>query len=249
MGQINKIIPLGKSGGIIEYPNAVDQTVCDKLLLNLSFDFSKFFYQGPTISGVMPEMKRCMDTDFLSEDYTPESTPNYWEYVAANKVIQEALWTCVSDYIQEYRHLWGAPNIFNTDLRIQKYFQNFGYYREHCDGLPWDGISTPNIKYNRILAVIVYLNDVEFGGSTYFPDHNFRTLAEKGKIVIFPASWQYPHMGEVPHSSDKWIISTFICCAGGMETSSEDKFSKEDKDVNVINNKSNKKKDENNKID
>ena len=62
----------------------------------------------------------------------------------------------------------------------------------------------------RVLAILVYLNTITDGGGTNFGIHDYSVEAEIGKIVVFPTNWTHPHMGLVPYSSDKWIISSFV---------------------------------------
>ena len=210
MGQIKPQMPLGLSSGIIEYPNAIDAEVCNELVLHLAQDFDKLFEPGPTIGGYMPSMKKSMDTSFMNPDqYNRDAMPYFNIYQKIDLIIYDALWSCISDYIQRYTHLWPMPECTTTGFRVQRYFKNYGYYREHCDGMPWDSDfdGSGNI---RILAAVIYLNTVKDGGGTHFPLHEYTSHAEVGKIVLFPTTWQYPHLGTVPYSEDKWIISSFI---------------------------------------
>lgn len=210
MGQVNPNIPLGLSSGIIEYPNAIDESICRELISYLSQDFKDVFAPGPTLGGIMESMKRSMDTSFMNPDqYTPDRMPHLGVYQKINAIIHDTIWSCISDYIQHYRHLWTIPSCSITGARIQRYYKNYGYYREHCDGMPWDSDFDGNGNI-RILAVVAYLNTVSDGGGTNFPLHNYTASAEVGKIVVFPTTWQYPHLGTVPYSEDKWIISSFV---------------------------------------
>ena len=47
------------------------------------------------------------------------------------------------------------------------------------------------------------------GGETQFWD-NYKVKPQKGKLVLFPASWTYPHSGLMPISHDKYIITGWI---------------------------------------
>jgi hypothetical protein len=58
--------------------------------------------------------------------------------------------------------------------------------------------------------MVIYLNDVEYGGETNFPLHEIAVTPKAGRIVFFPATWTHLHESRVPISSDKWIISSFI---------------------------------------
>ena len=61
----------------------------------------------------------------------------------------------------------------------------------------------------RHITFIWYLNDVNDGGETAF-DGIYKIRPKSGKLVLFPASWTYPHCGKMPLSSDKYIITGWI---------------------------------------
>ena len=209
MGQIKANFPLGISSGIAVYDDVLDEEFLNSLICHLSEDFDNLFEQGPTIGGLNTLMKMCMDTEMLNPNkYSSDRVKDLNFYVYANHVVSTAMWSCVLDYIQSYNHLWQAPNVGLTGVRIQRYFRNHGYYREHCDGLPWDSVGSN--EPTRILASVAYLNTVSDGGGTMFPLHEYTSEAVAGRVVIFPTTWQYPHLGTVPYSSDKWIVSSFV---------------------------------------
>ena len=212
MGQINASFPLGKDIAIAEYKNALDADKCAQLVSCLTEDFNTLFELGPTVGGYNPLMKNCMDTSFMNaEQYTPDL--KYFRiYSSICEEFNNDVWSCVADYVEHYQDLWSAPGLHCTGFRIQRYERNVGFYRRHCDAQPWFPIDD-GTNSARILAVIVYLNTVEEGGGTSFPEHGLITKAEVGKVVIFPTTWLYPHQGMVPLSNDKWIISQFINCA------------------------------------
>ena len=60
----------------------------------------------------------------------------------------------------------------------------------------------------RFLSFFWYLNDVEEGGETVFKD--LKIKPSKGKLVIFPPLWMYPHKGNPPISGSKYILSTYL---------------------------------------
>lgn len=208
MGQITPNYPLGKASGIAVYDNVVDEGFLSNLLIALAEDFQILFEQGPTLGGVDPFTKLCSDTNLMEyEKYGPHLR-NYETYWDANRRIQHAMWSCISEYVQSYRHLWTAPHLNLTAARVQRYQRNGGYYREHVDGFSWVP-QTPD-RPHRILAAVLYLNTVKDGGGTIFPLHDYTSEPIAGRLVLFPTSWQYPHLGAVPFSGDKWIVSSFV---------------------------------------
>lgn len=209
MGQITRHLPLGAAGGIAEYHGAIDERDCTELVSCLTEEFSTLFESGPTLGGINSLMKNSMDTSFMNAEQYGPHLRYFRNYSELCTKLDSIVWSCVADYIQFYKELWYAPNIHCTGFRIQRYERNAGFYRTHCDATSWTPINDGTDTV-RVLAVVVYLNDVHEGGGTHFPIHDFTTTADVGKVVIFPTTWQYPHMGQVPLSNDKWIISQFI---------------------------------------
>ena len=64
-------------------------------------------------------------------------------------------------------------------------------------------------KCNRYLVYIWYLNDVNRGGETHFPDLDLKIEARAGRLLMFPPYWLFQHAGLPPESGDKYIISTY----------------------------------------
>lgn len=63
---------------------------------------------------------------------------------------------------------------------------------------------------NRYLVLLWYLNDVEQGGETRFPQLDVAIPARAGRLLMFPPYWMYQHEGLPPTSGDKYIISTYL---------------------------------------
>lgn len=63
---------------------------------------------------------------------------------------------------------------------------------------------------NRYLVFLWYLNDVETGGETAFPQLGLKVGARAGRLLMFPPYWMYQHAGLAPESSDKYILSTYL---------------------------------------
>jgi hypothetical protein len=203
--------PLGKASGVVEIEGVLSSEFCSSLVLSLTEDFDNLFFQGGTLGGLNTQVKLCHDSEFLNPNYyNAEKTNNLFQYSHAEHEILTRMHESLSAYIQDYPQLWNMPSSFFTGIRIQRYKKNQGYYREHSDGMPWDFFYPQPNNRMRVLAFVMYLNTVEHGGGTRFPMHDYTSDAVEGKFLMFPTSWTYPHMGLVPHSSDKWIISSFV---------------------------------------
>jgi prolyl 4-hydroxylase len=63
---------------------------------------------------------------------------------------------------------------------------------------------------NRYLVLLWYLNDVDQGGETRFPQLEVTVEARAGRLLMFPPYWMYQHEGLPPTSGDKYIVSTYL---------------------------------------
>ena len=88
------------------------------------------------------------------------------------------------------------------EIRIKRYRTDRGNFLDHVD--VGDSISA-----RRFLVFFVYLNNVDFGGETEFPDLDLTISPECGTILVFPATWTFLHRGNVPISNDKYILGSY----------------------------------------
>ena len=62
----------------------------------------------------------------------------------------------------------------------------------------------------RFLCLMVYLNDDFEDGETYFPLFDIKVKPKKGRLLIFPPTWNYLHRGIPPRSPSKRGAKYFI---------------------------------------
>lgn len=159
---------------------------------------------GRILSGVDKEIK---DT----KDFVIPKNNKYW------KDIEHFLYNELYRNLKEYsniltikdesigyikKYITNAGHISTNLFLIQKYIKNEGKYIYHHD-------HTIEGEQQRIITFLWYLNDVNDGGETEFFG-NYRIKPEKGKLILFPASWCFPHCGLMPKSSNKYIITGWI---------------------------------------
>ena len=96
-----------------------------------------------------------------------------------------------------------AADLAILDYTIRVYPKGEGIFKTHVDQAEGGTIS-------RLFACIIYLNAVEEGGETFFPDWNIGCKCERGKILIFPCNWIFPHGSNKNISDDKYILTAFI---------------------------------------
>lgn len=101
-------------------------------------------------------------------------------------------------------------------LQIQRYSPG-EYYKEHCDYFHW--YTKEHDVYTewmgqRTWTFMVYLNDVEEGGETYFKHLNLKVKPEQGKAIfwnnLYPFGMPNPktlHEATPPISGNKYVIT------------------------------------------
>lgn len=90
-----------------------------------------------------------------------------------------------------------------TGYKIQMYPVGRGHFNWHVDALG-------PLTQARLLALIVYLNDVEAGGETAFHYQGREFRPRVGSAILFPTAWTHMHCGRVPRSGNKYVITTFF---------------------------------------
>jgi hypothetical protein len=109
---------------------------------------------------------------------------------------------CYDNYINIVKE---SPNqcICFRDYSIRVYNKDNGFFKTHVDQGAGGTVT-------RLFAIILYLNDVEHGGETEFPTFNKKIKPERGKVLMFPCNYMYPHGGNMPISGSKYIATAFI---------------------------------------
>ena len=102
--------------------------------------------------------------------------------------------------------LYGVKEFNYTEFKIQKTLPSEGYHVWHLEH------ASPTDMSKRVLAFIVYLNDIEEGGETEFLHQSCRVKAKKGRIVIWPTGFPYAHRGNPPLSGAKYIFTSWLKC-------------------------------------
>jgi hypothetical protein len=74
----------------------------------------------------------------------------------------------------------------------------------------WHYESSSRTTGNRLLAYILYLNDVEDGGETEFLYLHSRIKPKAGTLIIFPAAFTHTHRGNPPLSNTKYITTGWV---------------------------------------
>lgn len=86
-------------------------------------------------------------------------------------------------------------------IALLEYLAGDGFYKPHFDFGP----ETP-----RTISALLYLNDVEEGGETYFDQFDFSVTPKAGRLVLFPSTFPYSHEARLPKSGNKYVLVTWF---------------------------------------
>jgi hypothetical protein len=93
----------------------------------------------------------------------------------------------------------GEHRIYSS--KVQKTKVGGGYHVWH---------SEKSREENRVLAYLLYLNDVEEGGETEFLYQHKRIKPKQGTLVLWPAGFTHTHRGNPPLSNTKYIMTGWV---------------------------------------
>jgi hypothetical protein len=106
-------------------------------------------------------------------------------------------------YVQKYSYLKKLSQHNILEVKIQKTKIGEGYHTWHCENAEMKA-------RNRIMAFMLYLNDVEEGGETEFLYQKCRFKPQKNTLMIWPSQFTHVHRGNPPLSNDKYIITGWV---------------------------------------
>lgn len=110
---------------------------------------------------------------------------------------------------------------------LTRYLGNENFFKKHKDAYDYgwgykNGYTNKEV-FNRVVTIIVYLNDVNSGGETRFNDIDLDVKPKKGSALIFfpgllPTSKKNPghptdnttHEALPPRGEEKWILQQWV---------------------------------------
>jgi hypothetical protein len=213
------------------YPNALSQDFCKKFIQE--FEQSPYKNEGRTGGGIDVSKKLSQDI-YLNQhvEFQPAlqtilqtCITHIIEYV--NKyyfslisgialTVQHPITKQPVQLTAENFEEVGKPNLKNliqylfrlAPINAQKYLQGKGNYNYwHSEIFPQVG---ENNALHRNLLFLIYLNDVEEGGETDFFYQEKSIKPKAGSMVIAPCGFTHTHRGNVPVSSDKYVLTSWM---------------------------------------
>ena len=171
------------------YPKIYSDEECSKLI--------EYF---ESVKELHVETKMPGHRDFLElnlMDHTGESDMNLEIYSRFKNIMDRyKIDTKLHPKQWPEKYSWEA-------LRLKKYADSTGFFLDHVDVGDYGSA-------RRFLVFFIYLNDVEKGGETEFVSLDLQVAPKCGTILVFPATWEYIHRGNVPVGQDKYILGSYL---------------------------------------
>jgi len=175
---------------VVEYENALDPDICN-FLVSL-FDQVSNLHERIENNGRpnftqfnLTENSKATDELNSIHNHVIKKTFEYKDkyYELIDKRVFPESHAFEQFRIKKYNP--GGSDMFNTHVDVQDY-----------------------ASARRFLSFMWYLNDVDAGGKTVFSGLNIEP--KRGKLVVFPPLWMFPHKGEPPMSGPKYILTTYL---------------------------------------
>jgi prolyl 4-hydroxylase len=130
------------------------------------------------------------------------NTSELAEFAALDREIVEAVNRYVDRYVADTGY--GLFPYGFEEFLIKRYRPTAqDQFPAHVD------VSNANTMH-RMLALVLYLNDVAEGGETAFLKLDLKVAPRRGRLLMFPPNFLYPHAGLPPRGATKYILGTYL---------------------------------------
>ena len=170
------------------------------------------------VLGSVLDDEECEALIQLSKDLLQRSKIGSTKEVSGIRTSSGAFLTDVKNNIltrveKRVSAIMGIPIEHGEGLHILNYRPG-QEYKEHLD---YFAPTSKAAKNNRISTLVLYLNDVEEGGTTFFPKLNLTVCPQKGMAVYFEYFYNDPilneltlHAGAPVVKGEKWIATQWM---------------------------------------
>ncbi|MGM0887303.1 MAG: 2OG-Fe(II) oxygenase [Bacillota bacterium] len=132
---------------------------------------------------------------------------------SSSMFFQENEYDIITKIEKRISTIMNIPVEHGEGIQILKYTPG-QEYKPHFDFFTSSSIAAKN---NRISTIILYLNDVEHGGETFFPKLNFSVFPRKGMAVYFEYFYNDKNLNELTlHggapviNGEKWVATQWM---------------------------------------
>ena len=173
---------------------------CNRCIDKFERDNRKF--NGITSSGYKSDVKKSTDlciskfSDWKNED----------------EIFCKALYDAYYDYIKHLENFLPKLNNIQRQIISANEIGDVGYQIQRTkpsEFYTWHNDAKTSNNKVRIITFIWYLNTIHEDGYTEFWDGT-KIQPKQGKLLMFPATWDFIHRGYPPKSETKYICTGWL---------------------------------------
>ena len=150
----------------------------------------------------------------LHERFDNNKIPNFTQFnftrnMKVNEELHGHLVNSAMSAIKYYKFKVPDSNYFPAKYGFEE-FRIKHYTNDGIDQFDThvDSVSMQSCK--RFLVFFWYLNDVNEGGETEFTNIGLKVSVKKGRLIMFPPFWNFPHKGHPTVSHEKFLLSSYL---------------------------------------
>ena len=168
----------------------IDKSFCDTVINHFKSNIHKASQGSITYDKnnvIDKKYKESLDLNFTDDSLCDAFLPH--------------LTKAIKEYEKQYYVVSLLANYsIIENPKIQYYKKGWGFKSWHCER----GWNT-----NRMLVWMVYLNDVEDGG-TEFMYQKIKIPARKGLLLMWPSDFTHTHRGIISQTKEKYILTGWL---------------------------------------
>lgn len=200
------------------WENALSAEWCEKLIADVDKKINAASLERPeqknrTVGGVtFCDNKKRLDISLILEDHQSLNLARHQLLKSLENCLAE-----MSALLKERGHC-GSPEIYDCEpvvCKLQKTPPGGGFSVWHYE----QGVSENMAR--RWGVWMLYLNTVERGGKTDFPNQEMSLQPEAGKMVIWPAAYTHPHRSAPDLEEEKYIVTGWLVYPETKESETE----------------------------
>ena len=187
---------------ILEIPKSLDKDFCNDLITKFENDDRKS--QGAVGSGIIKrDIKSTLDLTLSDKDDYRKEDDVFFKALKEGMLSYFAYCSEMSENVLDIGGMVSKYDVQDTGYQLQRY-EPGEFYVWHHDFME------DQLYGSRQITYIWYLNTIKDGsGYTEFACGK-KVKPKAGKLVIFPASWQYIHRGYPSKSKRKYICTGWV---------------------------------------
>ena len=184
--------------------DCLDDSLCDQII-NANHDFARSLIisrDGTAVSSIRTNSLCRLKGELANQ-----------AHVRINAALLAWSKRIASEYPQEIVNTMYLPGIrpnfdtFREGIAILKY-EKGQEYKWHADQGVMKSTDGTSLSLTRCISVVVYLNDDFDGGETEMLGRKYRP--RKGRALIFPSNWNYPHRACPVKEGTKYALVTWF---------------------------------------